>query len=135
MGAGRSERSEWFAARSIALVNPGEKPRKMWEPGGECRFLSRGSDSRGDHGLRRTRRYRAPELWQGNYRKNTVLAREIVASRSFDGHLLVLQRIRNSGECTIGCCVVPMLGCNVVYTSKPIGEKPSVISSEDWKGV
>ena len=32
-------------------------------------------------------------------------------------------------------CVVLMLGCNVVYTSKPIGEKPVVISSEDWEGI
>ena len=35
---------------------------------------------------------------------------------------------------SIGSCIVLMLGCNVVYTSKPIGEKPAVISSEDWEG-
>ena len=28
-----------------------------------------------------------------------------------------------------------MLGCDVVYTSKPIGEEPVVISSDDWEGI
>ena len=36
---------------------------------------------------------------------------------------------------SIGICVALMLGCDVVYTASPIGEKPAVISSEDWEGV
>ena len=36
---------------------------------------------------------------------------------------------------SIAGCIVLMLGCDVVYTTSPIGEKPAVISSEDWEGV
>ena len=37
---------------------------------------------------------------------------------------------------TVGCGVLVLtFGSAAVYTSKPIGEKPAVISSEDWEGV
>ena len=36
---------------------------------------------------------------------------------------------------SIVSCVVPISGYAYVYTANPIGEKPTVISAEDWEGM